>query len=244
MLDSKQYAVVTGGGSGIGFELAKLLAGSGYQVLIVGRNESKLQLARDRLPGLQVLKADLRIREDIARIRNTVEAGFGRVDVLVNNAGVGHFEDDEIDLEKITDHIATNFIIPLELTAEMLSLLRKSLAPKVVFLGSAMAYSNAWRWASYSASKSALHVYLRAIRRNLKLKDLRFIEVLPSFVATDFTQDLKTAKLSPEDVAKAVLSAIVGHGDEVRVGKASLVYWMSRIAPRFIEKLLDRMIRK
>jgi NAD(P)-dependent dehydrogenase (short-subunit alcohol dehydrogenase family) len=112
VLDSKQYAVVTGGGSGIGFEVAKQLAGSGYQVLIVGRNESKLQLARDRVPGLQVLKADLRIHEDIARIRNTVEAGFGRVDLLVNNAGVGHFEDDEIDLEKIKDHIATNFLSP------------------------------------------------------------------------------------------------------------------------------------
>jgi short-subunit dehydrogenase len=243
MSDLKQYAVVTGGGSGIGLEIAKHLAGSGYEVLIVGRNESKLQRARDYVPDIHVLKADLRIHEDISCIRSKAEASFGCIDVLVNNAGVGHFEDDEIDLEKIKDHIATNFLSPLELTTEMLPLLRKSLAPKVVFVGSAMAYSNASRWASYSASKSALHVYLRAIRRNEKLKDLRFIEVLPPFVATNLTHDLKTSKLSPEVVAKAVMGVVLGNGDEVRVGKGNLVYWMSRMAPSLTEKFLDTLMR-
>lgn len=180
--------VITGGSSGIGYELARQLGAKGAQLLLTGRDAAKLDRAVERLrgDGLDVtgLAGDVTnvgSREALVR-----EAGrvLGGLDVLVNNAGgvrAGRLEDiPEAELRTMID---VDLLSPILLTRAFLPALRASGAGLIVNIASGIAQMGVPFYTGYAAAKGGLWRFGEALRRELKGEGVHVVTVFPG--ATD-----------------------------------------------------------
>lgn len=207
-----RIAVVTGGTSGIGKEIARGLARAGFLVGIVCRNEMRAaatveELTRD-VPGARVetFLADLSVQVDVRRVAASLEERFDRLDVLVNNAAV-HLLRAEVSADGYDRMIATNHLGPFLLTNLLLGLLEKGAPSRVVVVASeAHRHSgrlDAERFAepgSYGAAK-AHRVYARSkllnilfaqeLARRMEGSGVAVNAVCPGLVATELGRDVR-----------------------------------------------------
>src|ERR1700743_424332 len=96
---TSKIILVTGGGSGIGFETAKLLSQKGNKVIITGRNEDKLKKAAAQLNNVNYIACDITSRTDVNNLVDRINKEYGALDVLINNAGQANV----YKLDKSTD---------------------------------------------------------------------------------------------------------------------------------------------
>jgi short-subunit dehydrogenase len=154
LLDGK-LALVTGAGSGIGRALAALLVDKGAHAILVGRRESRLRATARQLKGAgctTILAADITTEFDVERLRSTIQDRFGRLDLLINNAGlieVGPIADLERSaLERL---IATNLVAPILLTRALIPCLAAASPARVLNVGSMFGDIAHPLFAAYSA---------------------------------------------------------------------------------------------
>lgn len=217
-------AVVTGGAGGIGTGICRCLAGAGGNVVIVGRRSTeKLQAAAAALPGDGHMGASVSV-EDSAGLRqlaDEVEGRYGRLDLLVNNAGtsrlVPHDDLDGLDDDLIDLIFRVNLRGPFACIRAFRSLLEGGEGGMVVNITSEAAKSGKGSNVAYVASKAGLTAMTMALARALAPK-IRVVAVAPGFVDTGFiSRDPSFTKhaaekailkkpLLPEDIGKAVLS--------------------------------------
>ena len=129
---SDRVVVVTGGTSGIGREFAMRLAAEGASVIVCARNETALGELRTRCPGIDVHRCDVSARPDVLALEEAIRNRHGRIDVLINNAGIMEqvdLLDGSISDERITHEIAVNLTGPILLTRTLLPLLRAGREP-------------------------------------------------------------------------------------------------------------------
>jgi NAD(P)-dependent dehydrogenase (short-subunit alcohol dehydrogenase family) len=126
----KQVALVTGGSTGIGAAVALQLAQAGATVVISGRHESTLRTSAARHPGIAHVVADVANPADAARSVDEVRARYGRLDVLVNNAGIAEIAPlSDATSAHVRRTLATNVEGLIETTRAALPLLRQSEEP-------------------------------------------------------------------------------------------------------------------
>ena len=134
MILSEKIVLVTGGGRGIGFEFTRQLSALGNTVIMTGRNEATLAIAAQET-GAEPMSGDVTSASDQERWVETITKRHGRIDLLINNAGIllpYDFASDPDTLDKIEREIATNAIAPLTLTRRALPLLKVSGEPAVL----------------------------------------------------------------------------------------------------------------
>ncbi len=230
--------LITGGGRGIGLELTRQLAALGNTVIITGRNAATLDTAA-RDTGAEAIQGDVTRAEDQDRWIETVKARHGRLDLLINNAGIllaYDFASDPDTLDKIAREIATNATAPLTLTHRALPLLGKSAEPGIVFISSAAAFVTAAPTPVYSGTKSLLHHAAQALRHQLAPQGISVFEVMPPVVDTDMGDGLKSdnfKKMAPKDLVNGILKGLRAGQSEMLMGQARQVRWLSRIAPAY-----------
>jgi NAD(P)-dependent dehydrogenase (short-subunit alcohol dehydrogenase family) len=197
---NQKVALVTGANKGLGLETARQLAREGFKVLAAARDAGKGEPAAARLAGegldvefILLDVADERHRQDAAR---RIGERFGRLDVLVNNAGValekGH-KVATVPLGVVRDVFETNFFALVGVTQAMLPLLRKSPAGRVVNLSSVLGslQTNATQdlgdFASvgYNASKAAVNMYTVLLAKELSGTPIKVNAAHPGWVKTD-----------------------------------------------------------
>jgi NAD(P)-dependent dehydrogenase (short-subunit alcohol dehydrogenase family) len=203
LLMKGKRAVVTGGSRGIGFEIARLLMAHGANVLAVSRSSAHLEEAGRALPSLEILQADVAVPQDVDRLARWVETHWGRLDVLVNNAGV--FLDDDTDLVAQPDEafeatMRVNLFGPYLCTKRLAPLLLKSDDPRVVNIGSSMGVLSPGLSGVYSVSKAGLNAltiaFANALRGQVAVNCLS-----PGWVRTDMAPDAPgDPKRSAEDL--------------------------------------------
>ncbi|MEW6428028.1 MAG: SDR family oxidoreductase [Thermodesulfobacteriota bacterium] len=146
-MSGKKIALVTGANKGIGFESCRQLAGLGMKVLLGARNEQRGAAAAAELQqeGLDVrpVRLDVTRSEDIEAVRTLIDQEFGRLDVLVNNAGMAHRDEPlftnstaTVSRQALRETFDTNFFGLVELTQALLPLIRKSAAGRIVNVSS------------------------------------------------------------------------------------------------------------
>ena len=239
MKTSGHVVLVTGGGSGIGLAIAKELAGRGNEVLIVGRNAAKLERARQGAPTLHTLASDVTDPGDQQSLLDHVTKNFGRLTVLINNAGIMGGYDLAADPTvgpRIEEEVDIDLLAPLRLTTLALPLLLAQPTAAVVNMSSILAYAGAPTTPVYSATKAALHSFSRSLRIRLQGTSVRIFEVLPPYVDTGLTDGLNVAKVTPELVAHELIDGLSNDRYEIRVGKTKALYMLSRISLRRAEK--------
>ena len=181
---SKRVALVTGGSTGIGRAIARQLAGNGFQVLITGRNEDTLKESVEGNANIEYIVADVARTEDNERIFGEVKSRHGRLDVLVNNAGIGTPAPlTEAPLELYDKVFGINVRGLIDATQRAIPLLTESKG-SIVNISSIVGNRPMAGFSFYSASKAAVSSLSRAWARELAPQGIRVNVVSPGPIET------------------------------------------------------------
>jgi NAD(P)-dependent dehydrogenase (short-subunit alcohol dehydrogenase family) len=223
MSSSKKIAIVTGGGSGIGFAISEKFTQNGIETIIVGRDENKLKQAKDKLGDLcHAMTCDVSDLSSIPGFISNIITKFGQIDVLVNNAGINmkkEFQDvtDEEFQKVITTNLTAVFAISREVVKQML----KQKSGSIINISSMAAQYGLPKVIAYSASKTAIDGMTRAMAVELSPKGIRVNAIAPGFIITDMTD--KALNSDPERKAKVFGRTPMGHmGQPSDIGDAAL----------------------
>jgi NAD(P)-dependent dehydrogenase (short-subunit alcohol dehydrogenase family) len=211
-------ALITGGSSGIGLAIARALGQDGYGVTISARRPEKLEAAAQELrdEGLDVHfePAQMTEEEQVVSLVGSHRERWGRMDVLVNNAGVGIGEAmDQITTKKLDIQIGANLRALIIATRESLPLLREAGAEhhKALIVNTAsIAGKKGQAWLSvYSATKAGVVGFSQATQREVENDGIQVTALCPGFVDTPMTEFVRgqvpqEEMMRPEDMAEAV----------------------------------------
>ena len=221
----ENVVVLTGAGGGIGRAIAVKLAQSGMRlVLLGGNNPDKLEVTRlevEKYSSCLVLPGDLTDLEFLASGIEAAHNHFGRIDILINNAGVAQ----STPFEKVSvaefDRIMTiNTKVPYFLTQYALPFLKRSSAATVINIASVVAHSGYPLQSVYSASKHALLGFTKSIAREHYKDNIRVHAICPGGVYTDMLRvsrpDLtEEGMIMPEEIADIVWFFLANRGNAV-----------------------------
>ncbi len=208
-----KIALVTGGGSGIGFAITKALLDEGMHVAICGRDEGKLRKAETELGKhsgkLLVMPTDVSKKAEVDHWVKAAIREFGRIDVLINNAGVARWS----DVENITDEhldyqLNVNLRGPLYCSQVVLPYMKGRQSGYIINISSVCGKSGFAGTAAYSASKFGLMALSDSLREEGASFNIKVTAICPGFVATPMVTDAPVPleeMIRPEDIAKAVL---------------------------------------
>jgi NAD(P)-dependent dehydrogenase (short-subunit alcohol dehydrogenase family) len=217
-MTDKTVALITGANKGLGLEIARQLGKRGLMVIIGARDKGKGESAAADLAKLGIeahaVKLDVSSKDDIAALPGWIEKNFGRLDVLVNNAGVAEWRED--DVESFRRTFEANVFGVVAVTYALLPLLKASPAGRIVnhssVLGSLTSLSKqpdmfgTFVIPAYTASKAALNGFTVALAHKTRGSALKVNSAHPGWVRTDLGG--QKAPMAVEDGAKtAVLLA-------------------------------------
>jgi uncharacterized oxidoreductase len=180
--------LITGGGGGIGAELAHRFAEADNQVIIAGRSRESLSRAAARHRSIDTATVDVGAAADVDRFATEVVERFPQLNVLINNAGIMRLESLDLrrDLADAEATIATNLLGPIRLTNALIDHLQRQDDAATVNVTSGLAFVPLVSTPTYSATKAALHSYTVALRHALAGK-VEVIELAPPAVQTELT---------------------------------------------------------
>jgi uncharacterized oxidoreductase len=235
--------LITGGGSGIGLELARRLAGRN-RVVIAGRDEARLERARVDTPALATRRLDVTSENDASAAMDWIEGELGGLDVLVNNAGLlrAYTLADADASARSSEDVQVNLLGVLRMTRLSLPLLGAGTEGAVVFMSSAMALAAVPGYAVYAATKAAVHSLARSLRAELASSSIRVFEVLPPLVDTGPVSEVDVPKISPGSLAAAIIEGIERDRGEIRVAQVRQLAPIARLAPRLGDRLVLRAL--
>ena len=222
-MSSKKIAIVTGGGSGLGYAISEKFISTGIQTIIVGRDEKKLAEAKKQLGDLcYAMTCDVSNLPSIPGLVNEVIKKFGQVDILVNNAGINMKKEfrevtDEDFQKVITTNLTAVFVMSREVVKHMLE--RKTGC--IINISSMAAQYGLPKVIAYSASKTAIDGMTRAMAVELSPKGIRVNAIAPGFIYSDMTAAALDS--DPERKAKVFSRTPMGiMGEASDIGDAAL----------------------
>jgi uncharacterized oxidoreductase len=185
--------LITGGGSGIGRELALRFNELGNTVIVAGRRKEALEETiadRDRMHALAL---DVEDPEAITAFAKRVVAEHPALNVLINNAGIMRSEDltSARDLRDAEETVVTNLLGPIRLTNALIDHLASQPNAAIVNVSSGLAFVPLSGTPTYNATKAAIHSYTVSLREQLKGK-VEIIELAPPAVQTELTPGQST----------------------------------------------------
>jgi NAD(P)-dependent dehydrogenase (short-subunit alcohol dehydrogenase family) len=200
-VNDTKIALVTGANKGIGFAIARGLGAVGFTVAVGARDETRREEAVERLRGAGVdafgVALDVTSDDSATAAAATIDRTAGRLDVLVNNAGIsGPFGDGgtqdptTLDLDVVRTVLDTNLFGVVRVTNAMLPLLRRAGSPRIVNMSSTMGSLTLRTgpvMAAYAPSKSMLNSITAQYARRLADTNVIVNAACPGYVATDFT---------------------------------------------------------
>ncbi|AEM83171.1 SDR family oxidoreductase [Streptomyces violaceusniger] len=199
-VNNTKIALVTGANKGIGFAIAQGLGAIGFTVAVGARDDARRKEAVERLRAADIdalgVALDVTSDDSVAAAAATIEETAGRLDVLVNNAGIGGRTDGgaqdptTLDLDVVRTVLDTNVFGVVRVTNAMLPLLRRADAPRIVNMSSNMGSLTLQTgpiMAAYAPSKSMLNSVTAQYARRLADTNVIVNAACPGYVATDFT---------------------------------------------------------
>ena len=213
---SGKIAVLTGAGRGIGAACARALAAEGMHVALLARTLPQLEaLAEEcRTAGVRALPlvCDVSSAASVAAAVAAVMAEFGRIDLLINNAGAGHYlRFLELTEAQMDEMISVNLKGTFLMLQAVLPHMVKAKQGMVIAISSIRGYETTATTAGYSATKFALMGLHSALVQDMRKEGVRVSVICPAGVLTDF-QGIPAAEkdpnmITPEEVARAVVYA-------------------------------------
>lgn len=265
-METQRVALVTGVSSGIGQAIATTLAKAGFRTFGTVRDVAKIGPEQE---GIELIHLDVRREESVHSAVRAVIDQTGRIDVLINNAGVALIgSSEETSIEEARQLFETNFFGVLALTQQVVSVMREQRSGRVVNISSVVGFLPAPYMAIYAASKHAIEGYSESLDHELRKFGIRVAVVEPGFTRTNLGKNGQTvaqplasyagdralaleaiAKAidkgdEPTTVASVVLKAVTDREPRLRYPAGREAKLLSRLRKWAPAKLLDKGIRK
>ncbi|CAL77332.1 putative 2-deoxy-D-gluconate 3-dehydrogenase (2-keto-3-deoxygluconate oxidoreductase) [Bradyrhizobium sp. ORS 278] len=188
-----KVAIVTGGNGGIGLGMARGLADAGADIAVIGRNEAKSQAAIADLASRGVraiaVTADVRNKNDVDAMVARVTAALGRIDILINNAGMSIRKPPHLlELEEWQEVIDTNLTSAFLCSKAAYPALKANGGGKIINIGSMLSIFGASFAPAYAASKGGIVQYTRACACAWAPDNIQVNAILPGWIDTDLTR--------------------------------------------------------
>lgn len=218
-----KLALVTGGGSGLGFEIAKCLRDAGAKVVITGRRENMLEEAIKAI-GKNVLY----VVNDVSDLSKTTELvdkitqNYGEIDILVNNAGINMKKPavDVTDME-FNNIIHTNLVSVFALSREVAKKMIERKTGSIIMISSMAGYYGIDRVPAYTASKSGIEGLTKSLASDWSKFNVRVNAIAPGFIETDMMQTAMDS--DPDRMNKALgRTPMARFGKPVDIGNAAV----------------------
>ncbi|MCS6821156.1 MAG: SDR family oxidoreductase [Microscillaceae bacterium] len=258
-----KVVIITGGSSGIGKSCAFAFGKAGAKVVITGRKEPQLfttsqELTQAGITNLPIV-ADVSVEADNQRMVEQTLAHFGKIDVLINNAGISMralFE--ELDLSVIRKVMETNFFGTVYATKYCLPHILQTQG-SIIGISSIAGHRGLPARTGYSASKFAMQGFFEALRSELIYKKIHILVVAPGFTATNIrntalTDEGKAQGQSPraenkmmtaDEVARYILKATLKKKrDLILTTQGKLTVWLNKFFPKLLDKLVFNTLAK
>jgi NAD(P)-dependent dehydrogenase (short-subunit alcohol dehydrogenase family) len=210
-MSEKQVWFVTGAGRGMGVDIAKAALGAGHAVVATGRNPEKVGSVLGAHDDLLVVALDVTDPRAADSAVQAAVARFGRIDVLVNNAGnfnAGFFE--ELSPEDFRAQIETTFFGPINVTRSTLPVMRAQRAGLIVTISSTAGIAGGEFNTAYAASKFAVEGWMESLAPEVAPFGIRTMLVEPGFFRTELLtpESTKYAEASIEDYAERTAQTV------------------------------------
>lgn len=241
--------VITGASTGIGRELALQLADQGAWLALAARNSEKLEEVaaecRQRSGKALAVPTDVTERRQCARLIKQTVVAYGRIDTLVNNAGIGmRCQFDEIpDVDLMEQIMRVNYLGSVYCTHYALPRLKKTRG-RIVGISSASGRWGLPKVSGYAASKHAMAGFFDSLRTELSNCQVSVTMVYPSVVATR-GRKVSRGMMSVEKCAHLIVKAAAQRKREIiipPIGRVGL--WLRLIAPGAFDRYLSRMVER
>lgn len=253
---SNKVVVITGGAGGLGRALSVALQAEGARVAALDLDVSNLSETHSLLPVM----SDITSREGIKRALEVVLSHFGRIDILINNAGITHmsrFSDTSAELfDKI---MSVNFNGAVDITREALPYLKSSQG-QIVAISSVAGFAPLYGRSAYAASKHAMEGFFLSLASELKEHDVDVLIVSPSFVKSRpelqaqvnggvsspgaMKKSTNGEQLEPEVAAERIITAMEQGQRNLKLGRvAKIAYWLNALLPALYERVMVKGAR-
>lgn len=218
-MSPKNVALVTGASKGIGEAIALKLAHENYDVIIYGRNLKRLESLKEKLTNLgsNTLSfiGDVADKEFVNNSIKEILSKYSKIDVLINNAGIAHFESFvNSTLEQFKAQIDTNLIGVYNFCKSVINSMIEKRNGTIINISSLAGKIGFSHGTMYSATKHAVMGFSRSLMQEVRKYDVKVVAVCPGSVATDMIMDSpihpeeKQELLQPQDIADIVYSIL------------------------------------
>lgn len=186
-----RVALISGGNRGIGQEICRQLADKGYTVVLGSRDEEQGREAAEKLDGdVHVRQLDVTDEESVKRLTDSIEEEFGRLDVLVNNAGIMNDAGQsgvEADLDRVREALEANLLGAWRLSEAAIPLMRRGGYGRIVNISSGLGALEDMGGGqpAYRVSKTSLNALTRIFSSELRGTGILVNSVCPGWVQTD-----------------------------------------------------------
>ena len=243
--------LITGGSSGIGFEMARQFSKRDNKVIITGRNEQKLHEAEQKLAGVMTIRNDVSNPGDVEKLYQQAVKDFPGLNILINNAGILktlNLRDGNLSVAHLTKEIDINLKGTMLMNNAFLPLLQHNNNPAIVNVSSGLAFVPLPVAPVYCSTKAAIHSYSLSLRAQLRNTGIKVFELSPPLTETGMLggfdeEDIKGVPVMPvEKMVAAFLKGFAKDNYEIRIGVANQLWFMSRFFPKFIFAQLSKSI--
>lgn len=256
MLNDK-VVLITGASSGIGSLLAQKVSALGAMTILTGRNELRLTEARDKITGQAVVYVmDV---QNLANIESTVEhivATYGKIDILINNAGYGKFA--EIDKLSVTEYeqmMDTNYMGVVRCTKAVLPIMERAGRGHIVNIASLAGMIGSAKSTSYAATKHAVLGFTNSLRMELRGGPIKVSAVNPGPINTEFfhiadpngnyVKNISWMIMQPEYVVKQMIKLLYSQRAELNIPRmAAFGLKLYQLCPRVVDKIAGKYLNK
>ncbi|MBY0554895.1 SDR family NAD(P)-dependent oxidoreductase [bacterium] len=248
---ANKVVLITGASSGIGWATAQAFASEGAFLMLVARREERLKelasICKQLGSRSEYMALDVQNQQKLNELAKKTISMFGHIDVLVNNAGVGHYGDfDTQTADQITQVINTNLTSTMLLTHQVIPYMKEQGSGSIINVSSVLSQRAIPKLASYCASKFGVWGFSSALRIELQNFGLHVCHFCPGLTKTEFQQhaNMPDVSQSPravssEAVASKILDAVYFKKNEYMMSKAEAMlvrfYWLF---PRFTGRII------
>ncbi len=239
---SGRVVIVTGGGTGIGKEIARAFVAAGDRVVLCGRNEAPLEAAVSEIGGnCQARVCDVADRVSVRALVDGVVTAEGRIDVLVNNAGIygpiGLLHDNDVD--HWIDTVQINLIGVFLTTHAVAPIMVRQGGGSIINLSGGGATAPKARYSAYAASKAGVVRLTENVAAELDEHGVRCNAIAPGFIVTRFHQETLAAGPDKDPGADAIRQKIEKGGDDPQKAAELAVFLASEASSGINGRLIS-----